>query len=54
MSTINISLPESLKAYVDQQVDTRGYGTSSKYVCELIRKDQDTQKLRNLLLDGIL
>lgn len=52
MSTMNISLPENLKAYVDQQVDTRGYGTSSEYVRELIRKDQDVQKLRNLLLDG--
>jgi antitoxin ParD1/3/4 len=52
MSTMNISLPENLKAYVEQQVDMRGYGTSSEYVCELIRKDQDIQKLRNLLLDG--
>lgn len=52
MSTMNISLPENLKAYVDQQVNTRGYGTSSEYLRELIRKDQDTQKLRNLLLDG--
>lgn len=52
MSTMNISLPENLKAYVDQQVDTRGYGTSSEYVRELIRRDQDVQKLRNLLLDG--
>ena len=52
MSTMNISLPESLKTYVDQQVDTRGYGTSSEYVRELIRKDQDIQKLRNLLMDG--
>ncbi len=52
MSTMNISLPETLKAYVDQQVDTRGYGTSSEYVRDLIRKDQDIQKLRNLLLAG--
>ena len=51
MSTMNISLPENLKAYVDQQVNTRGYGTSSEYLRELIRKDQDIQKLRNLLLD---
>lgn len=30
----------------------RGYGTSSEYVRELIRKDQDRQQLRGLLLDG--
>ncbi|AYO75921.1 type II toxin-antitoxin system ParD family antitoxin [Sphingobium yanoikuyae] len=52
MSTMNISLPEGLKSFVDQQVSTRGYGTSSEYVRELIRKDQDIQKLRSLLLEG--
>lgn len=52
MSTMNISLPDTLKAFVDQQVDTRGYGTSSEYIRELIRKDQDIQKLRGLLLEG--
>ena len=52
MSTMNISLPETLKAFVDQQVAGRGYGTSSEYVRELIRKDQDRQVLRRLLLDG--
>jgi antitoxin ParD1/3/4 len=46
MSTMNISLPEGLKSFVDQQVSTRGYGTSSEYVRELIRKDQDIQELR--------
>ena len=52
MSTMNISLPESMKSFVDQQVDARGYGTSSEYVRELIRKDQDIQQLRALLLEG--
>jgi antitoxin ParD1/3/4 len=52
MSTMNISLPESLKAFVDDQVATRGYGTSSEYVRELIRKDQELLRLRALLLDG--
>nr|WP_083217182.1 CopG family transcriptional regulator [Sphingobium sp. RAC03] len=52
MSTMNISLPETLKTFVDQQVSGRGFGTSSEYVRELIRKDQDRQNLRRLLLDG--
>jgi antitoxin ParD1/3/4 len=52
MSTMNISLPESLKAFVDAQVSGRGYGTSSEYVRELIRRDQDRQRLRGLLLEG--
>jgi antitoxin ParD1/3/4 len=52
MSTMNISLPDSLKAFVDEQVSQRGYGTSSEYVRELIRRDQDRLHLRNLLLAG--
>lgn len=52
MSTMNISLPESLKAFVDEQVSSRGYGTSSEYVRELIRKDQAALNLRSLLLAG--
>ena len=53
MGTMNISLPDALKAFVDQQVAGRGYGTSSEYVRELIRMDQDRQHLRGLLLDGL-
>lgn len=52
MTTMNISLPDMLKDYVDEQVASRGFGTSSEYVRELIRKDQDKQQLRNLLLQG--
>ena len=52
MSTMNISLPESLKSFVDTQVTQRGYGTSSEYVRELIRKDQERGQLRGLVLKG--
>jgi len=52
MRTMNISLPEALKSFVDEQVASRGYGTSSEYVRELIRRDQDRQHLRDLLLEG--
>jgi len=49
---MNISLPDSLKNFVDEQVNQGGYGTSSEYVRELIRKDQDRLQLRGLLLAG--
>ncbi|MGC5700706.1 type II toxin-antitoxin system ParD family antitoxin [Pseudomonas sp. NFXW11] len=52
MSTLNICLPEALKRFVDDQARQRGYSTSSEYLCELIRKDQDRQQLRGLLLAG--
>lgn len=49
---MNISLPDSLKAFVDEQVADRGYGSSSEYVRELLRREQDRQQLRGLLLEG--
>ena len=37
---------------MDEQVGLRGYGTSSEYLRELIRRDQDRVQLRGLLLAG--
>jgi antitoxin ParD1/3/4 len=51
IGTMNISLPDELSDFVEAQVK-RGYGTSSEYVRELIRRDQDRLRLRNLLLGG--
>jgi antitoxin ParD1/3/4 len=51
MGTMNISLPDELRDFVEEQVK-RGYGTSSEYVRELIRRDQDRHRLRDLLLAG--
>ena len=52
MTTMNISLPDTLKSFVDEQVVQRGFGTSSEYVRELIRREQDRTRLRDLLLEG--
>lgn len=52
MGTMNISLPKSLKSFVDRQIASRGYGTSSEYVRDLIRKDQERQRMRETLLEG--
>jgi len=40
MSTINISLPESMRAFVEERVAKEGYGTVSEYVRALLREDQ--------------
>lgn len=52
MATMNISLPDELKQFVDEQVAEHAYGSASEYLRELIRKQRDAEKLRNLLLDG--
>ncbi len=49
---MNISLPDTLKYFVDDQVRLRDYSTSSEYVRELIRKEKSRIHLRNLLLEG--
>ena len=52
MSTMNISLPETQKSFVDRQVIDRGYASSSEFIRDLIRREQDRQQLRDLLLEG--
>jgi antitoxin ParD1/3/4 len=52
MSTMNVSLPDELRAFVDVQVDEGRYGSTSEYVRALIRRDQNRHELRRLLLDG--
>lgn len=49
---MNISLPGELKEFVDDQVATRGFSTSSEYVRDLIRREKERLGLRELLLDG--
>ncbi len=55
---MNISLPASLKQYVDAQVSDGGYGSASEYMRELIRGAQRRsarhEQLEQLLLQGLL
>ncbi len=53
MSTMNISLPEGLKAFVDEQVAERGFATSSEYIRDLIRRELEHQKFRGLIQEGL-
>ncbi len=50
MVTMNVSLPETLKQFVDEQVAERGFGTTSEYVRELIRYDRDRAVLRERIM----
>lgn len=52
MATMNISLPDAMRSAVDDQTRARGYGTSSEYVRDLIRRDLERQALRALLDEG--
>ena len=41
MATMNISVPDPMKDWVQTQIDNGKYASSSDYVRDLIRKDQD-------------
>lgn len=56
MSTLNISLPESMRSFIDRKVADGGYSTASEYIRELVREDQKRQarlRLETLLLEGL-
>ena len=56
MTTVTISLPESLKAFIDHQLATKGYGNVSEYFRSLLReaqKEEEDGRLEALLLEGL-
>jgi antitoxin ParD1/3/4 len=42
--TMNISLTDDLKAFVDTRVKSRGYSSSSEYMRDLLRRDEERLK----------
>jgi antitoxin ParD1/3/4 len=57
MATMNVSLPEQMKAWVEAQTANGKYGNASDYVRDLIRKDQERSdkiaQLQRLIDEGI-
>ncbi len=56
MTTMNISLPEEMKAFVETQMAQEGYASASEYLRGLIREAQirrAKQELEAKLLEGM-
>jgi antitoxin ParD1/3/4 len=56
MTTLTISLPESLKTFIDAQLATKGYGNVSEYFRSLLREAQareEEARLEALLVEGL-
>jgi len=56
MTTLTISLPDSLKEFIDREVQNKGYGNVSEYVRGLLREAQANEadsRLEALLLEGL-
>ena len=57
MATMNISLPDDMKAFVEDEAARKGFGTVSEYVRTIIRDVQARQaerdRLDTLLIEGV-
>lgn len=56
MASLNISLPQTLKDFVEEQVEHGGYSTPSEFIRELLRDNQKRraeERLEALLLQGL-
>lgn len=56
MTTLTISLPDSLKEFIEREVHTKGYGNVSEYVRGLLRDAQAKEadaRLESLLIEGL-
>lgn len=56
MSEISISLPESMRDFIEEQVAQGGYGTVSEYLRALVHEEQKRkarERLEALLLEGL-
>ncbi len=56
MTTMNISLPDEMKAFVESKIAEDGYASASEYLRALIREDQKQRarrELEALLLEGL-
>jgi antitoxin ParD1/3/4 len=56
MTTLNISLPETLREFIETQSTQDGYSTPSEYICALVKeaqKQKAREKVEDLLLEGL-
>jgi antitoxin ParD1/3/4 len=45
MATLNLSLPDAMKAWVEAQARDGRYNNASEYVRDLIRRDQSSREM---------
>ena len=53
MATMNISLSDDLRQFVEDEVRSGDFSSSSEYVRQLLREKREEGRLRQKLLDGL-
>ena len=55
MATLNVSLPDEMRTWIDEQVKTGKYANASDYIRDLVRRNQSEREAINLaLIEGEL
>ena len=52
MSSVTVTLPDALRAFIDREVEAEGYANAADYIRELVRRERDRVMLRALLMEG--
>ena len=54
MATLTVSVPDSMKGWIEDQVEEGGYASAGDYLSELIRQDQERlEELRRIVDEGL-
>jgi len=54
MATMNVSLPDLMKEWVEEQIKTGHFSNASDYVRDLIRRDQEYRDRREMLIKALI
>lgn len=55
MATLNISIPDTMREWIDSQVEAGGYANASGYIRDLVRHDQrERESIQLALIEGEL
>lgn len=56
MTNLNISLSDTMREFIDQQLQAKGYSSADEYIVDLIRQEQEKEaqkQIEKLLLEGL-
>lgn len=56
MTNLNISIPDSMKTFINEQAERHGYTSANDYICSLIMQAQKKvheERLEQILIEGL-
>jgi len=53
MATMNVSIPDPMREWVEDQIESGHYSNASDYIRDLIRRDQEYKDKYNALLKAL-